>query len=234
MFPIRDNNPSRIAPIVTWLLILANIIVFLGELAMDSHELTRTVHAFGVTPADFIHDPMSGEQWTTVFTSMFMHGGWLHLISNMWALFIFGDNVEDRLGHALYLFFYLLCGVAAALTQVFLLPGQTQPTIGASGAIAGILGAYIMLFPGAKIMTLIPIGFIPWFINVPAYFYLGFWFVTQAFSGVLALHPKVTGQAADNIAFWAHIGGFVTGFLLVRLLVRRDYPDWHRDEYMPY
>jgi membrane associated rhomboid family serine protease len=234
MFPLKDTNPSRSLPIVTWLLILANVIVFLAEVSMDSHQLSSLIKAFGVIPAQYIKNPTAADEITTIFTSMFLHGGWLHLIMNMWALWIFGDNVEDRLGHAMYLIFYLGCGVVAALTQVFFDPAQTAPTIGASGAIAGILGAYVMLFPGARVTTLIPIGFIPWFINIPAYFYLGFWFVTQAFTGFLSLHSTAAHAASENIAFMAHVGGFVTGFLLVRLFQRRDHPQWHPDEYQPY
>src|SRR6185437_3341652 len=133
-----------------------------------------------------------------------------------------------------YLVFYIFCGIVAALTQVFMEPGQLQPTIGASGAIAGVLGAYAMLFPSAKVMTLIPIGFIPWFINIPAYFYLGFWFVTQAFTGLISLNSTVAKTAAENVAFFAHIGGFLTGFILVKLVQKQDYREWHPDEYMPY
>jgi membrane associated rhomboid family serine protease len=234
MFPIQDNNPSRTAPIVNWILILTNIVVFLGELSMDPHELSKFVKLFGVTPYYFIHYPTAPEELTSLFTSMFLHGGWLHLISNMWALFIFGDNIEDRLGHIPYLVFYIFCGLVAALTQVFMEPGQLQPTIGASGAIAGVLGAYAMLFPSAKVMTLIPIGFIPWFINIPAYFYLGFWFVTQAFTGMISLNSTVAKAAAENVAFFAHIGGFLTGFILVKLVEKPDYREWNPDEYQPY
>jgi membrane associated rhomboid family serine protease len=233
MFPIQDTNPSRSAPIVNWLIILANILIFLGEAATPTTELNAVVRTYGIVPTEFIKH-FGGYEVLTIFTSMFMHGGWLHLISNMWALWIFGDNVEDRLGHGTYLFFYLLCGVAAALTQVVFSPDQAQPTIGASGAIAGILGAYVMLFPHAKVMTLIPIGFIPWFIRIPAYFYLGFWFVVQAFTGWVSLHGTHSQEAAESVAWFAHIGGFITGFVLVRLFQRSDYPPWHRDEYMPY
>jgi membrane associated rhomboid family serine protease len=211
-----------------------NVLVFLMEVSMSPSELNSFIQMFGVVPASFVDHLGAPEEIATIFTSMFMHGGWLHLISNMWALFIFGDNIEDRLGHFRYLIFYLTCGVLAALAQIFFNPAQTAPTVGASGAIAGVLGAYMMLFPAARVVTLIPIGFIPWFINVPAFFFLGFWIVTQAFTGWAALHSVKAAQAAGNIAFMAHVGGFITGFLLVRLMQRRDYRAWHRDEYYPY
>jgi membrane associated rhomboid family serine protease len=233
MFPLKDDNPSRSVSVVNYFLLLANVLVFLVEISMNPQELARAVHEYGVVPLQFLKHLGSPDAVLTIFTSMFMHAGWLHLISNMWALWIFGDNIEDRLGHFQYLLFYLFCGVVAAVTQVLLQPEQAAPTIGASGAIAGVLGAYVMLFPGARIMTLIPIGFIPWFINIPAYFYLGFWFWMQVFTGIHSLHV-VTGTATENIAFFAHVGGFVAGFLLVRLCQKSDYRQRHSDAHQDY
>jgi membrane associated rhomboid family serine protease len=148
---------------------------------------------------------------------MFIHGGWFHILSNMWILVIFGDNIEDRLGPGKYLIFYLLCGAAAALLQTFLLPGSTMPRVGASGAIAGVMGAYILLLPGSRVASLVPILFIFTVVEVPAWVFLGFWFITQLFSGWLSLQ----GADMNGIAWWAHIGGFVFGLLAVNFLARR-------------
>jgi membrane associated rhomboid family serine protease len=155
--------------------------------------------------------------WATLFTAMFLHGGWFHIISNMWVLFIFGDNVEDRLGGTRYLVFYLMSGVAAGLLEAFVLPGSTMPMIGASGAIAGVLGAYLILYPRARIASLVPILFIFTIIEVPALIFLLFWFVSQLFSGWLA----IGGAAGSGVAWWAHVGGFVFGMAAVGLFAQR-------------
>jgi len=211
------------------LIILTNVVFFMFELSMDESELNHFISQFGLTPTYFLHHWGQSAEVGTLFTSMFLHGGWMHLISNMWALWIFGDNIEDRLGHWRYLFFYLLCGVVAGLTQAFADPSQTAPTVGASGAIAGVLGAYLMLYPNSKVVTLIPLGFIPWFVNIPAYIFLGIWFFVQLSTGWFSLHVSGT-----NVAFFAHVGGFVTGFALVRLWQKPDYRRFWRDEYWPY
>ena len=166
-------------------------------------------------PAQFFAQPQT--EWVTIVTSMFLHGGWLHILSNMWVLFIFGDNVEERMGGLSYLLFYLLSGVAAALLQSFLLPSSSEPMIGASGAIAGVLGAYLILFPHARVASLVPILFIFTVIQVPATLFLLFWFVSQLFSGWLA----IGGAAGSGIAWWAHVGGFLFGILSVFLFARR-------------
>ena len=167
---------------------------------------------------------------------MFLHGGWAHLISNMWALYIFGDNIEDRMGHWRYLFFYLISGVAAALTHILFQARSTVPVIGASGAISGVMGAYLVLYPGARVITLLPgLFFIPWFVEIPAFFFIGFWFISQLFNGLLSL--AFTGPMATygGVAWWAHVGGFIAGVLLAkplrdRLAMRR----WYADEYWPW
>ena len=174
--------------------------------------------ALGVVPRRFLTDP-GPEQVMTLLSSMFLHGGWLHLLSNMLALYIFGDNVEDRMGPWRYLVFYLLCGLAAALTHIFTNPASPIPTIGASGALSGVLGAYFVLFPTARVYTLIPIFFLPWFVEIPAVVYLGFWFLSQLLNGTLAIVAGMQGYG--GVAWWAHAGGFVAGVVLVRFFVRR-------------
>ncbi|MBI3361662.1 MAG: rhomboid family intramembrane serine protease [Chloroflexi bacterium] len=232
MIPLRDTIRSRSFPVVNWLVIVANLLVFvLIELPLRPHQLDRLVLAFGVVPARCALIGLAGGQAAVLpkpalliggcaiplFTSMFLHSGWVHIISNLWALYIFGDNVEDRMGPLRYLFFYLLGGIVAGLTQVIVDPASRVPAIGASGAIAGVLGAYLVLFPNSRVYTLVPLFFLPWFVEIPAVIYLGFWFVSQFFSGVFSLGVTVGG----GVAYWAHIGGFVFGVLLVPLFARR-------------
>jgi membrane associated rhomboid family serine protease len=190
------------------------------------------IAAQGIVPARFLAAPGSA-QAVTLFTSMFMHGGWLHLFSNMLALYIFGDNVEDRLGHFGYLAFYLFCGLAAGLIHIAFNSSSLLPTIGASGAISGVLGAYFILFPRARVITLVPLFILPWIIEIPALFYLGFWFVSQLFNGALAI--AAGGQAFSGVAFWAHVGGFIAGIILVGLFARRrPARRTYLDEYRPW
>jgi len=213
MFPLRDTIRSRSLPVVNYILIGLNALVFLLQSSLSERGFNLLVRYFGLVPADFsLLRPMS---LLTVFTSMFMHGNWFHLISNMWTLYIFGDNVEDRMGHLRYMVFYLLGGTAAALTHVFFSPRLGVPTVGASGAVAAVLGAYFVLFPAARVVTFIPFFFLPWFVDIPAFFYLGMWFFSQLANGLLA------NQFMSGIAWWAHIGGFLFGMLLVRRFIRR-------------
>ena len=191
-------------------------------------------YLFGIVPARFTHPDWAasvgfpvGNYWP-LLTHQFLHGGWLHIISNMWALWIFGDNVEDRMGSLKFLVFYLLCGVIAGLTQMFSSPSSTIPSVGASGAIAGVLGAYLLLYPRASVEVVMPIWFYPFFFELPAVMYLGFWFLTQLFSGTMALaRPTQVG----GIAFWAHVGGFVSGMFLCGIFVRRRSTRRARVEY---
>lgn len=231
MIPLKDTVRARTFPIINWILIAINILVFLIEVRLGP-AVEDFIGVLGVVPARFIAEPGPG-QVLTIFTSMFLHGGWLHLLSNMLALYIFGDNVEDRLGHGRYLTFYLICGLAAASTHIIFNTVSSVPTIGASGAISGVLGAYFILYPRARVITLIPIFILPWFIEIPAVIYLGFWFLSQLFNGTLAI---VTGaQAFGGIAFWAHVGGFLTGIILVGLFARRSYVRRaYADEYYPW
>jgi len=213
MFPLRDTIRSRSLPVMNYILIGLNALVFLFQASLSERGFNLLVRYFGLVPADFsLLSPMS---LLTVFTSMFMHGNWFHLISNMWTLYIFGDNVEDRMGHMRYLVFYLLGGTIAALTHVFFSPNLGVPTVGASGAVAGVLGAYFVLFPAARVVTFMPFFFLPWFVDIPAFFYLGMWFFSQLANGLLA------NQVMSGIAWWAHIGGFLFGMLLVRRFIRR-------------
>jgi membrane associated rhomboid family serine protease len=219
MFPLRDSVPSRHVPVVTWLIVAANTAVFLFSLMLNDAQLQGFVNTFAFIPASWQANPI---WWGfSLVTSMFLHGGWLHFISNMWILIIFGDNVEDRMGPLGFLVFYLLGGLAAGLLQFVILPDSAIPTLGASGAIAAVMGAYIILYPKARVVTLIPLFFFFTTVNIPAFLYLGIWFVTQFFSGVAALGQVTMG----GVAWWAHIGGFVFGVLLVRaFLFRRSEP----------
>ena len=215
MIPLYDTLHSRRLPVVNWLLIVLNVLVFLYEVRLSPAGLARLTGTWGLVPASLVAHPEVA--WVTILTSMFLHGGWFHILSNMWVLFIFGDNVEDRMGGSRYLVFYLLSGTAAALLQFFFLPGSREPMIGASGAIAGVLGAYLLLYPQARIASLVPIFFIFTIIDVPAFIFLLFWFVSQLFSGWLTLG----GAGGSGVAWWAHVGGFVFGMLAVYLFARR-------------
>ena len=217
MFPLYDTLRSHRFPIVNWMLIVLNGMVFYYELKLDEAGLYRFIQTWGLVPLQLAFD--SAETWVTILTSMFLHGGWFHILSNMWVLVIFGDNIEDLLGGGRYLIFYLLSGTVAALLQAYLSPASDQPMIGASGAIAGVLGAYLILFPHARIVSLVPIFFIFTLVEIRAFIFLGFWFVSQLFSGWLALQGAVT----SGVAWWAHIGGFVFGLITVRLFVPRRY-----------
>jgi membrane associated rhomboid family serine protease len=217
VIPIRDTIRSRTAPVMTVALIVVNVLVFLHEIALGPY-LERFVLAYGLIPRRFVYwqgNPLDPLRFLPLFTSMFWHGGWLHLIGNMLYLWIFGDNVEDRLGHLRFLVFYIVAGAAAGITHVVLSPTSNLPTVGASGAIAGVLGAYLVTFPRSRILTLIPIIIFPWFVEIPAVVYLAFWFLMQLLEGVGTLGlPVETG----GVAVWAHVGGFVAGVVLVKLM----------------
>jgi len=218
MIPLRDRNPSGVFPAVTLALIAANVIMFLYEVHLGPGLMTFLKH-HALIPAEVTgsvryHAIRYSDTVEPFFTSMFLHGGWMHLILNMWFLWIFGDNVEDTLGAFRYLCFYFLCGLGAALTQFAIQPHSTVPMLGASGAIAGVLGAYAVLFPGARVVTLVPIVFFLQIIEIPAIVILGYWFVLQILSGSLtALTPTQGGTA-----FWAHVGGFAAGAFLILLM----------------
>lgn len=216
MIPLYDTLRSRRFAIVNWLVIALNFIVFFYELSLSTSSLDRFTRLWGLVPAQLMTHP--GSAWVTIFTAMFIHGGWFHILSNMWVLFIFGDNIEDRLGHGRYLVFYLLSGVAAALLESYILATSNVPMIGASGAIAGVLGAYLISFPRARIASIVPIFFIFTIIEIPATIFLLFWFVSQLFSGWLALEGTA---GSSGVAWWAHVGGFIFGLLAVNLFAQR-------------
>lgn len=221
MIPLYDTLRSRRFPLVNWALIAANVAAFLYELQLSPSARNGFVHTWGIIPARLFGNP--NDVWPTIFTAMFLHGGWFHIFSNMWVLFIFGDNIEDRMGKTGYLIFYLLSGSAAALLQSYIQPSSQTPMVGASGAIAGVLGAYLILFPSARIASLVPIFFIFTLVEIPAFVFLLFWFASQLFSGFLALE----GADAGGIAWWAHIGGFLFGLAAVLFFAgRRTYRTW--------
>ena len=223
MFPLYDTVRSRTFPLINLTLILANVLAFLYELQLDPAVLKEFIFTWGLVPARIISNPDTA--WTTFFSSMFLHGGWFHILNNMWVLFIFGDNVEARMGKIRYLVFYLLSGVAAGLLQSFILSSSAVPMIGASGAVAGVLGAYLILFPRSRIASLVPIFFIFTIVEIPAMLFLIFWFVSQLYSGLFA----VQGGGGSGIAWWAHIGGFLFGILMVSFFAvkkRTVYSSW--------
>src|SRR5258708_1612548 len=201
MIPLRDTQPSYTPPIATIAIILLNVLVFLYEISLDQYELNFFIAQYGVIPARF--------QWADVITSIFLHGGWMHLIGNMWFLWIFGDNVENILGHAPYVIFYLLCGIAATIVHVIFSGDSRVPTIGASGAIAGVMGAYLVKFPHSRVVTLVPIFIFLTTMEIPAWLILIYWFVLQLFSGVGQIGHSHLSQG--GVAWFAHIGGFLAG-----------------------
>jgi len=215
MIPIRDAIRSRTFPIVNVIIIVLNVLAFLWQLTQGP-ALKEALYLYGIVPLRYSDPGLSAhftgfQQFLPFLTSMFLHGGFLHIIMNMWFLYIFGDNIEDRLGHIRYLVFYLFCGVAAGLVHLFTNWSSNIPTIGASGAISGVMGAYLLLHPRSRILTLIPIFFFFQFVEIPAFIFLGYWLLIQLFSASLA--PKNVG----GVAFWAHIGGFVAGLFFIKI-----------------
>ena len=221
MIPLRDVIPTRTTPYTTVTLIVLNLLVFLYQFSLG-RQVNDFILDFGLVPAAF--------SWVSVFTSMFLHGGFMHVGGNMLYLWIFGDNVEDRMGHGRFLVFYLLCGVAAALAQTFINPDSLVPMVGASGAIAGIMGAYFVLYPHSRIVTLIPLFVYFQVIEVPAIFFLGIWFLMQFFSGVGSIANAVAREAGGGVAFWAHVAGFLAGMsgvIVFRRPERQRVEWWH-------
>lgn len=231
MFPLRDSTPSGTFPIVTVSLIVVNALVWLHELSLGP-MLNQFVGQYGLTPAKFLYSArFSGgiisNALIPLITSIFMHAGWMHIIGNMWFLWIFGDNVEDRLGRFNYLVFYILCGIGASLIQVFVHPASTVPMVGASGCISGVLGAYLLSFPQARINTLFIFIIIVRIIEIPAFLFLIMWFIFQFISGAADLGSSDGG----GVAYWAHMGGFVVGMLLlVALPKKKPGRPWSRDQ----
>jgi membrane associated rhomboid family serine protease len=219
MIPLRDVIPSRTTPYITVTIIVLNALAWLFELALPGDVLQPFLRVYGVVPGDF-HP-------STLITSMFLHGSWMHVIGNMWYLWIFGDNVEDRLGHGRFIVFYLLCGMLAALGQIAIDPGSMLPTIGASGAIAGVMGAYFVLYPRSRVLTLISIIIFWEVVELPAIVLLGFWFVMQLFSaGTIAI---TAGTGGGGVAFAAHVAGFVAGMVVGLVFRKPQVNAWEAD-----
>ena len=216
MFPVHDDNPTKITPYVTYVILAACVLVFIWQISLGD-AVQQAVYSFGVIPSVlFASKSLPAElevlpAWLTIFSSMFLHGGWMHLIGNMLYLWVFGNNVEDAMGHRRFIVFYLACGLLAALTQAVFDPRSEIPMIGASGAISGVLGAYLLLHPHARILVVIPIGILiytPW---IAAYWVLGFWFILQL------INSLVSASETGGVAYGAHLGGFVAGMLLIPL-----------------
>jgi rhomboid family protein len=220
MFPLRDTQRSYSTPIVTTLIIVVNLLIFLYQASLDQWSGNQFIAVYGLTPTRF--------HLLNMFTSMFLHGGWMHVLGNMWFLWVFGDNVEEVLGHGKFLLFYLMCGVAAAATHVLFNTDSRLPTVGASGAIAGVMGAYLVKFPRNRIVTLIFFGFI-FFADIPAVFMLGYWFLIQVFSGVGTVGYSHLSEGGT--AWFAHIGGFIAGMVLVELMGAEKRLSRRRDLY---
>ena len=221
---------------MTWTLIAVNCLIFFFELAMPESALEHFFYVFGLVPARYTHPAwaiwlgLPIDDYWPFLTNMFLHGGWVHLIGNIWTLWIFGDNVEDRMGPYRFLFFYLSCGLAGSLAHLYTNPASTIPAFGASGAIAGVMGAYFVLFPRSRVIVLIPVLFMPLFFEFPAFLYLGVWALGQFFSGTLSLAYR---GYPGGVAWWAHVGGFAAGIVLHFFFVksREDYRRFSRDEY---
>ena len=222
MIPLRDRNPSGTFPIVTVILIITNMVIFFYQISLG-YRLERFLMTWGLVPLKvsyFFHVPelTVANTFLPFVTSMFLHGGWLHVIGNMWYLWIFGDNVEDRLGRFRFVIFYLTCGLGAAVVHVLFNSGSGIPVVGASGAVAGVLGAYLYCFPNARVLTLVPIFFFLTTFEIPAFFLLAFWFILQFFSGAMSIAAGAGNSG--GVAWWAHVGGFVLGIILIRFMRR--------------
>jgi membrane associated rhomboid family serine protease len=224
MFPIRDDQPRYSTPFVNGFLIVLNILIYLFQASLDPRSYELFARQFGVVPSHLSAFLAGSPKYPlaaiviSFFTSMFLHAGWMHVLGNMWFLYIFGDNIEDYLGHFKYLVFYVLCGLFAMATQVAVYPHSNLPTVGASGAIAGVLGAYFILYPRARVLT----WFFVFVFYVPAWIMLGYWFVLQFLAGAVTLSVAQAGRDVGGVAVWAHVGGFVAGLVMVKLFPERS------------
>ncbi|MCS7231037.1 MAG: rhomboid family intramembrane serine protease [Elusimicrobiota bacterium] len=215
MIPLKDNIPSYRKPFINYIIISLNTLVFIYQYfyLQNIYEIENFIYSYGLIPFRLITD--FSNSWWNLFTSMFLHGGFVHFIGNMWFLYIFGDNVEDRFGHLKYFIVYILCGICGSIFQFLLNPTSRIPMIGASGAISGVLGAYFVMYPSAGILTLIPFGIFSRIVVLPAVVFLGFWIIFQFLSGTQSLMVKLAvGQDVGGVAYWAHIGGFLCGIII--------------------
>jgi len=229
LFPLRDTIPSRRKPYVMWAIIITNIAVFIYELLLSDGELLLLIYNHGLVPARYTKGHIllynrfliqyNRLDLSPFVTSIFLHGGWTHLLGNMWTLFIFGDNVEDMLGHFRFLIYYILWGVGAGFLQFLLSPTSQVPVIGASGAIAGVMGAYLYFFPMSRILTFIPVLFLPFIVEIPAFIFLLVWFFIQFFNGTFA----IIGANFSGVAWWAHVGGFIAGLYMARFYSKKHF-----------
>ena len=239
MFPIRDENPHFLTPVTTWALVVANALSWFYVQGLGGEPvLSASLCELGLIPAELLGNVRPGTAvsvghgltcvlgdttgWYTLVSSMFLHGGWAHLVGNMWFLWIFGNNVEDSMGHARFFVFYITCGFAAATLQVFFEPTSQLPMVGASGAIGGVMGAYVLLYPRVRVHMLVLLGFFPLTFAIPAYFMLGYWFLLQLLGGAASI-----GATGGGIAFWAHVGGFAAGMFLIPAFRREEYVRRH-------
>lgn len=225
MIPLRDTVPSVRFPVITVALIGANVFIFIIQLTLNDAQLQQFFNAWGIVPLRFTHPRLEANYWT-LFSSMFLHGGWMHIIGNMWSLWIFGDNVEDRMGRGWFLSFYVLSGLAAGFLHIVTNPTSRLPTVGASGSIAGVMGAYLLLFPHATVLTLVPVFIFIQVMELPAILFLGIWFLSNLLSGLGSLSAH---SNAGGVAWWAHIGGFLVGLLWALWLRKKPLPQRYYD-----
>jgi len=228
MIPIRDTIRSRSFPFINWAIIILNSLVFFYQVNLPGSQLDRFIQTFALVPSQITTNPLT---WYPFLTHMWLHGSLLHIIGNMWVLLIFGDNVEDKLGSGRYLLFYLMGGIAAGLLQYFFSSSTDVPALGASGAIAAIMGAYFVFYPRAKVVTFVPIFFFGWFVRISSFVFISLWFLLQLFSGVSSL-SAAAGTQVSGVAWWAHVGGFLFGLLMARPFClgkcqRQEYADEH-------
>jgi membrane associated rhomboid family serine protease len=224
MIPLKDDQPTRNTPYVNYFLIAANVVVWLFEVSLPAPVLSQFMSTFGIVPATLLANVhqygVVSAAPLPIFTAMFLHASWLHILANMWVLWIFGDNIEDYLGSFRYLLFYLLSGIAASLLHIAFNSNSTLPSVGASGAIAGVMGAYFLLYPSGRVLTLVPFLFV-FFVWLPAWIVLGYWFLVQFLSGAATSITAASSTQRGGVAFWAHVGGFAAGLALIKLIPAR-------------
>ncbi|MCD6355638.1 MAG: rhomboid family intramembrane serine protease [Anaerolineaceae bacterium] len=231
MFPIKDSVHARSFPFINWMIIILNTLVFFFQTNLSPSGLEQFIETFALIPAHI--DPSHPLSLLPLLTHIWLHGSLFHLISNMWMLFIFGDNVEDRMGSLRYLLFYLLGGISAGLLQYFFTVDPNVPAIGASGAIAAVMGSYFLFYPRSRVVTFVPILIVPWIVHIPSFIFLGVWFITQLFSGMTEWTASAGGMG--GVAWWAHVGGFLFGLTVSSLFcIGRKKRRTYADEYYPW